>query len=236
MTKDTLTLWVTISSVALSGAACRKSIPPAENDVSPPALRELVTAIGEHRIIEPRLTPFSGYSQCAPRKDSGMLLPPGVCSPVPVESLRPLLVRISGEIQKESAGLPRSVILHMQGILLLVQGEGGDPQEAVNVLEEAQTQDPDNPRILSDLAAAYDLRASRESRPWDLVLALSKGEQALRLAPRLIPARFNRALFLQKLSMRHQACQAWAQYLEVDGTSPWAGEARDSWKKLKSTP
>lgn len=182
--------------------------------------------------MEPRLTPFSGYSPCTLRGKPRDLLPESVCSPLPGQTFRSLLRQTSNRIREEAAGLPPAVTLHATGILSLIDGSREELPRAVRALEEARARDPQDARILNDLAAAYDLRAHREARPWDMVLALSAVEQALRFDPNLLAARFNRALFLQKLSMRHAARRAWTHYLAMDVDSPWADEARKSWMEL----
>jgi CHAT domain-containing protein len=80
---------------------------------------------------------------------------------------------------------------------------------------------------LADLPAAYYLRAQREDRPADLLLAL---DASLALPPstaHLPPALFNRALIDEALGLTDDAIAAWDEFLlRTKGTSPWASEAR----------
>ncbi|HEX9945543.1 MAG TPA: CHAT domain-containing protein [Thermoanaerobaculia bacterium] len=102
----------------------------------------------------------------------------------------------------------------------------GRSAQAVQDLEEASYLKPQDGRLLSDLAAAYLARAGERSDPFDLILALSTIDRALRVAPSLLEARFNHALTLEKLHLRDAARQAWEVYLKLDAKSDWAREAR----------
>ena len=97
---------------------------------------------------------------------------------------------------------------------------------AIRGLERACAEAPRDAGLWSDLAAAYLGQAESEARPFDLVRALAAADRALGLAADLSAARFNRALALQSLFLSHEARQAWQAYLELDGGSGWAGEAR----------
>jgi CHAT domain-containing protein len=113
--------------------------------------------------------------------------------------------------------------LRRRGTLHLSLGQAA---RAVQDLEEAAYLKPQDGRLLSDLAAAYLARASERSNPFDLILALSTSDRALRATPTLPEARFNHALTLERLHLREAARQAWEVYLELDATSDWAREAR----------
>lgn len=98
---------------------------------------------------------------------------------------------------------------------------------------------PDKPTTLSDLAAAYLVRASsphRPADPRDLIAALDATEQALHLDPRCPEALYNSALALQRLFLPEQALRAWQEYLAVETDPGWSGEARAALAKLQAPP
>src|SRR5262249_47797402 len=67
--------------------------------------------------------------------------------------------------------------------------------------------------------------------------ALKYLDQAVSLDPKLLDARFNRALGFQELMVTEQAKAAWREYLELDPNSKWSEEARRNLKELeKNTP
>lgn len=106
------------------------------------------------------------------------------------------------------------------------------PADAVGRLQAAAALERGNPRIWSDLAAAQYAAALRLDRPSLYPEALASADQALRLDPRLPEALFNRALVLERLGLKAQARDAWNRYLAVDGSSPWAVEARQRLARL----
>src|SRR6185503_5659127 len=108
----------------------------------------------------------------------------------------------------------------------------GDVAAAVKALESATAQDPDNPKLQSDLAAAYLVRASRLDEPSDLPKALEAAEKSIEKKDAPLEAWFNRALALEGLQLIDQAKKAWNDYLERDATSAWADEAKKHIEEL----
>jgi CHAT domain-containing protein/tetratricopeptide (TPR) repeat protein len=111
-----------------------------------------------------------------------------------------------------------------RGGLLLTSGE---VELAVRNLDEASSLAPKDARLLNDLAAAHLVQARERNDPFDLILALSTIDRALRLSPALLEARFNHALILERLYLRDAARHAWETYLDLDAKSEWAHEARN---------
>ncbi|HSL81961.1 MAG TPA: hypothetical protein VLF66_04245, partial [Thermoanaerobaculia bacterium] len=87
----------------------------------------------------------------------------------------------------------------------------------------------------SDLAAVFLVRGELREDPLDLLRAVSAAQAAVALDPALPEARFNLALALDQLGIRSGGRTAWLDYLEVDGASPWGGEARRRHRALGST-
>ena len=190
--------------------------------VATPILAELAQAVGATRLVEPRLTGGFGYAR--------------------------LLIMRSGEGQKGLDKQPAAVIgavsrirekaendtspevLGALGITYLVSGDVG---AAVKALESATAQAPDNARLLSDLAAAYLVRASSLDEPADIPKALEMAERAIALKDAPDEAWFNRALALESLHLVDAAKKAWEDYLQRDSASGWADEARQHLEALK---
>ena len=88
---------------------------------------------------------------------------------------------------------------------------------------------------MSDVAAAYYVRAQRKDQPSDFLLALEAADQAIAAAPELPAARFNRALALEALGLTEEAIAAWDEFLKSDRSdwsSDWSDEARQRYNRL----
>jgi CHAT domain-containing protein len=90
--------------------------------------------------------------------------------------------------------------------------------------------------LLVDLSAAHLVRAQRTQNPRDLLEGLNYALEAVEAGPRDPAARFNTALLLQALGLDEQAGIAWTEYLRIDSTSAWAGEARKRRGSLRHPP
>jgi hypothetical protein len=121
---------------------------------------------------------------------------------------------------------------HAAGVALVLID---DPLAAVTHLRAAADRAPGYARTWSDLAAAEYAVAVRLGRPSLYPDALGHADHALRIDGRLPEALFNRALTLERLGLAGQARAAWTRYLEVDGSSAWANEARDHLAHLPAT-
>lgn len=197
------------------------------------ALAPLFDALGARRPVEPRLTGSSAHAPCeAPPAGPDDLIPLPRCSPLPEPGTEPFrsLTRASAALLADDGAGPSPDLLHARGVWYLLWPEqDGAPSRAVEALETAALRTPDEAaqraRILSDLAAAYLVRAAVRDRPLDLIQAMDAADRALEADPDLPEARFNHALALEKLSLRTPARAAWETYLDADATSPWAAEA-----------
>jgi CHAT domain-containing protein len=119
------------------------------------------------------------------------------------------------------------------GILKLLDRRTDD---AVSLLEAAVAGAPGDPRLRSDLAAAYLARAQDSDRPDDLIHALAAADRAAQDGPALPEARFNRALALEKLFLIPDARQAWQEILPQERGSGWSREAEARLRQLGKTP
>jgi hypothetical protein len=99
-----------------------------------------------------------------------------------------------------------------------------NPTKALTVLNSIPPEKRDAV-IWNDLAALQYAANNWAEDPKMLDNALLAAEKALVLHPDMPEALFNYALILQKKGDPH-AAGAWNHYLQVDGTGPWAEEAR----------
>ncbi|HEY0556882.1 MAG TPA: CHAT domain-containing protein [Thermoanaerobaculia bacterium] len=108
------------------------------------------------------------------------------------------------------------------------------PGKAIELLHEALAARPKDPRLLSDLAAAYLQRGELENAPYDLIQALTAADRALRLTSFFPEARFNQALALTHLGLAPEAEKAWQSYLGQDKGSEWRREASAHLQELEA--
>jgi CHAT domain-containing protein len=98
-------------------------------------------------------------------------------------------------------------------------------RDAIDALEAAVRQSPKNASYWSDLAAARYTLAVREKRAHELPQALADADHALRIAPALPDALFNRALIVEALGVTEAARRAWQRYVAADPSTHWSDEA-----------
>jgi len=102
----------------------------------------------------------------------------------------------------------------------------GNIENAVDYLETAVLEHPDDARYQNDLSVAYIARATAAGRADDWPKALAAAERAAARDPHLTEACFNRALALEGLTLASDAAEAWTACAQADAGSPWAVEAR----------
>ena len=106
------------------------------------------------------------------------------------------------------------------------------PSRSVQILEEAVSAAPNNAPLLSDLSAIYLARAEHTNQTLDYLHALSASTRAVRIAPGLPEAHFNRAIALTRLSLSRPASEEWLRYLSLEDSDKWKSEARTRLKAL----
>lgn len=174
---------------------------------------------GPPRAVEPRLS-GSDYAPCRPDPKPDDLVPEPRCAELKLPDLAP-----ASRAQRGSSDRDRAPAI----LALLARGDAASVDRVVRELERSAAEKPkDAPKdaiVLSQLAAAYVVRAQRQDEPYDLVLALGAADRAVAADPALQEARFNRALTLELLFLHREAEAAWSEYLALDPSSPWAAEA-----------
>jgi len=186
-----------------------------------PLLAELAEAMGTERFVEPRLTGGFEHGRLVVLRSGE--------KPRGLDAYPPTVLAAVARIRERAEADPSPENLGALGITYLVSG---DVPAAVKTLESATKQAPDDPRLQSNLAAAYLVRAHRLDEPADLPRALDAAEKAVAQGDPPVEAWFNRALALESLHLTDAARKAWEDYLERDGSSEWADEARQHLESL----
>lgn len=175
------------------------------------------------RVVEPRLAGgFAWAPYRGPERSSDRDAAAG----------RMKLVGAAGELVERANTDRTAEAQHAAGVGLLLVDQS-DP--AIARLREAVENDPNDTRAWSDLSAAEYTAALRHGRPSLYPVALDHANRALRMDGNFAEALFNRALILERLGLTTQAREAWQHYLRVDGSSPWANEARERLQRLPAS-
>jgi hypothetical protein len=183
-------------------------------------LRSLVAAVGTDRMIEARLSGGFAYGR----------LRGALRSSQSSASVSPDLRIAAAEIERDELGRRTPQSLRILGLAYLTTGEVA---RAVAALEQSADQPSPSSETLSDLAAAYIVRASSNNQPEDLRKALTVADRAVKVDPTRAEAWFNKALALEGLGLTSEARGAWRDYLRVDVQSAWAAEAQEHLQRLE---
>jgi CHAT domain-containing protein/tetratricopeptide (TPR) repeat protein len=182
---------------------------------------ELAEAVGERRLVEPRVTGGFRYARLVVMRSGEAALG--------LDAQPPTVLTAVAKIRDRAEKDPSPQALGALGVTYLVSGDTG---AAVKALESATAQTTDDARLWSDLAAAYLARARQEDEPADIPRGLEAAERAVALPDPPTEAWFNRALALEALHLDDAAKKAWQDYLDRDSSSGWAGEARQHLEAL----
>ena len=101
----------------------------------------------------------------------------------------------------------------------------GQPEAALDELEQVAKVRPRDKDALYAVASAYFHQGLYPQ-------AVSRLDEALALDPTFLRAQYTRALALERMGDGAGARQAWQRYLQLDGSSAWADEAREHLKTL----
>jgi len=183
------------------------------------ALNSLQDAIGDFRPLAPRLSSVSEYRPLRPVTRSA------TSAEEPPES-----VRRRARTVEDLAGAQGASDADKMGLaeMFLMTGR---PQRAIEMLEPLAS-GSGSAALQTDLAAAYLARGDSG----DDARARNAAEQAVKLDSTRAEGWFNLALAAEALDEPSRATDAWTKYLEIDGTSKWAGEARQHLDRLNRRP
>jgi CHAT domain-containing protein len=137
------------------------------------------------------------------------------------------LIEARAVVLRGLARNPQDLRWTRMGAQIDVLGQSYD--KAVQTLVERQ----EFQGVLGDLGVAYLARGFALGDPADYENAIEYLSRALRENPSDRVARYNRALALEAYFLWNRAEEDWNAYLAVDGTSGWAGEAREHLDRLR---
>lgn len=170
-----------------------------------------------YRVVEPRL---AGFPWAAYKMTRGENNDPGYLK----------LTGAAGEVLERAQHDASPDAARAAGVANVLLRK---PAKGIEALEKAAAES-DDPATWSDLAAARYAAAIQTPRAAELPSGLAAADKAIALAPRMAEAHFNRALILTRMGLRDDAANAWREYLAIDGSSPWAQEAREHLATLQT--
>ncbi len=218
--------WIGLAAAAVLVTALGLWVPRAGFQRAPgPLVAQLAEAMGDRRFLEPRLTGGFRHGRLITMRSGE--------TPHGLDAQSPAVLGAVARIRERAQGDPSPEALGALGVTYLVSG---DVTAAVEALEAASARKPDDPRLLSDLSAAYLARAAQSDEPADVPKALESAERAMALKDAPPEAWFNRALALERLRAVEAARKAWEDYLRRDSSSGWADEARQHREALPKAP
>jgi CHAT domain-containing protein len=222
---------VLLSAAVIGGLVASGLLWAADRRREGVELRRLATAVGSHRTMHARLTGGFSFGQCesAPTPNDslvvGLLCPARPASSRERDELAQLATAMRSRTDRGTSPAAR----HASGVWNIVWN---NPGAAIQELQAAAQIEPSNARVQSDLGVALLQRAQVGQDPLFILEALIAIDSALALDPVSREARFNRALTLERLFLDKPATEAWSAYLEIDGRSEWANEARQHRRAL----
>ena len=203
-----------------------------------PGLVRLARAVGEQRVIRPRLTGGFAHAPCEESGNAERLITGLVCRSSLSESpSAPKLARLAAAMRSRRTEDHSSNNHHTLGVWnLLWPDVEGSVEKAVASLQAAAERAPRNAAVQSDLAAALLAKAESSDDPRPIFEAYAAADSALALDASLTEAYFNRAIGLEWLYLQEDAIDAWNTYLSVDDQTRWADEARGHLARLTLQP
>ena len=175
---------------------------------------QLMALTRDDRVVEPRLSGFRWAPYHGPTRSAR---PDGNVTQMRLDGA-------AGEAIERARRNPSSAARQTAGVAMLLAQHS---EEAVALLRQAADGAPDDADTWNDLAAAQLVAAMELEQPSRLGNALAAADRALRLEPSSPEALFNRALILERLGLRDASDASWQRYLQIDSSSPWAGEAKE---------
>lgn len=158
------------------------------------------------------------------------------------DSGNPELLQAFDVINDANDTHPTAATHHSLGLACLLLGDYAKAVTELSDAVEQQTSKPDihaaiahcdDVKLLNDLSAAFESRASHTDEPSVRALAQQAAERALQIDRRSTIAAWNLAVAIERNGSRSAAVSAWSDYLRLDPTSAWSTEAIDRRRRLQ---
>ena len=186
---------------------------------SPDPALQLAIAFTEQRPFEYRIP---GAAPASLRQERG-----GSSSFQRPQALRDAISTIGAELAKN----PEAVKwMELRARAEMLERE---PQAAIDTLNHALEQKPDDPDLWADLGMAYALRAGDSNHTADYSQAIDLLNRSLQRKPNSPEVAFNLALVYEKMNANDLAIEEWKHYLKLDPAGAWGVEAQDHLAKLE---
>ncbi len=194
----------------------------AEPDPRTRCLEEGLGELVERRWVEPRLSGGFAWERCEERRGGKRLLGEVIC---PISHNPPPPVSRSSEACDETGRQ------HLEALEQVARQSNLDG--AITTLTALAHQPAPDPRIWSDLAGAFLVRARRQDGPSDLLRAAAAAREAVAVPDPSPEALFNLALAEELLQLPWQAARTWAIYLGRPDDPRWAAAGRSHRDRLE---
>lgn len=178
--------------------------------------RLLAEAYTGQRIMDARI-PLAAYAPVSPPHHQRAAGTSSMSDSVPLLEAR---AAITQALLKKPED-PHLLLLQARADLL-----SEDYTTAIDTLKRIVAQSPANVEALSDLAAAYSMRATATDVVSDRATALDYLEQAARLDPKNPVILYNEAVVLQNLYQYNNAIEAWKKFLAVEHDRRWIEDGK----------
>jgi hypothetical protein len=198
------------------------------------AVRPLVDAVGKRRFFDARLTGAFQYGErISPKRGGDPTVSPGVNGPATEDwAILAAAARIKEDIGRPQNAGERAALASVHLIL-------GETDEAIRELSngiDGADSDALRAQLLSNRAAAHVTRAMARNESDSYAQALDDTTRALKLAPGLVEALYNRALSLEGLGRGEEAIAAWDAFVSSEKDLTWREEGTRRRNSLRGGP
>lgn len=213
-----ISLRLLILSLCASLAGC--------DDDAPANPLERLAELHDLRSIGPRVSIETRHRSCAGAAASDGAAPIACASSIPPSSSD--LLELASAISRQVSSRAEPEALHAAGLIDLLWGgrSGNSVDRAISYLAAAARLGDRPADALSDLSAAYLVRAEESGSPRDLLQAVDAAARAQEREPNHAGAMYNLALAMDLLTADVGAATAWRRYEEMSGDPGWDAEAR----------
>jgi CHAT domain-containing protein len=196
---------------------------------------ELFGTVSIPRVTVGRLSVRTAYGNCTSAHQPESIAVGRCASKAPTPD-KQVIKRVSSA-QAALATSAEDDDLRVVGLSDLVYGyaSGKTLDRSISFLRmAARSRTTSQSATLSDLSAAYLLRAEKSQDARDIFAAVELADSSLRVDPANELALFNLALALEASGLHRQSIDKWRSYLKTDSSSSWGKEAKTRLRILEA--